>query len=250
MQLVSCHGGTLRTLSVRTGVHDTHAARFGGASRAAHQAFSSGLAALDALLPGGAWAGGAMHELLFDRAHPPPRTFALLLAKAALASWVGKGRCVVWSDPGREIYPPALVRGGLPLERVFLLHPTDAADEVWAATECLRSRGVAATIVRPQRLSRVQARRLQLAAERGGGVGLLLRPARSAAHYAAATRWRVAPAPGEANVQRWRIELIHGHGGQVGKAVILEVCRETDHVSAFEAMADRSPAAVVARASA
>src|SRR2546423_471989 len=72
----------------------------------------------------------------------------------------------------------------------------------------------------PPRLTRVGARRLQLAAEAGGGVGLLLRPARSAQHYAAATRWLVAPTCGEASVQRWRVELVHGHGGRVGRAVL------------------------------
>jgi hypothetical protein len=53
-------------------------------------------------------------------------------------------------------------------------------------------------------------------------------------------------------VQRWIVELIHGHGGQVAKAVVLEVSRGNgngsadalDHVCAFEAVADRRDASL------
>src|SRR5204863_337236 len=85
----------------------------------------------------------------------------------------------------------------------------------------------------PPNLSRVEARRLQLAAERGGGVGVLLRLAgRASAEYAAATRWLVRPAAGERTVQRWSVQLIHGHGGRVGQAVFLEHSRESGLITA------------------
>jgi protein ImuA len=122
---------------------------------------------------------------------------------------------------------------------VLLLHPGDEADEVWALTECLRCRGVAAVVAalperrrgsgRRRRLSRVEARRLRLAAERGGGVGLLLRDAAdadAAGEHAAVTRWIVRPEPGDRHVQRWRIQLIFGHGGRVGQSIVLEHHRD------------------------
>ncbi|HZL37905.1 MAG TPA: hypothetical protein VFC78_21485, partial [Tepidisphaeraceae bacterium] len=89
-------------------------------------------------------------------------------------------------------------------------------------------------------LSRIEARRLQLAAERGGGVGILLRQTgRSSAHHAAATRWLVRPAPGARTLQRWNIQLLHGHGGQLGKTLCLEHCRETNHLRTFDPLAHR-----------
>jgi hypothetical protein len=95
------------------------------------------------------------------------------------------------------------------------------------------------------RLSRVQVRRLQLAAERGGGVVFLLRPLKDKASnapppYAAASRWFVRPLAGNVSVRRWEVRLLHGHGGRVNQSVILEVCRETNLVRASEAVADRS----------
>jgi DNA repair exonuclease SbcCD nuclease subunit len=69
--------------------------------------------------------------------------------------------------------------------------------------------------------------KLQLAAERGGGVGLLLRTAgKHASEHAVVTRWLVGPMQGQRNVQRWRIQLIFGHGGRVGETVILEHHRD------------------------
>jgi protein ImuA len=134
---------------------------------------------------------------------------------------------IVWCDPRRELYPPALAAAGIPLDQLHHLRPKTAEDEIWALAECLACRGVAATIAQPPPLSRVQVRRLQLAAERGGGVGLLLRPHdATATHHAAATRWLVEPARGERTVQRWRIQLIHGHGGRLHDCVYLEYSRD------------------------
>jgi hypothetical protein len=156
---------------------------------------------------------------------------------------------VIWSDPRGEVYPPALASLGFDLSKVYLLHPQSAADESWAVTECLRCRGVSAVIAAaPERLSRIEARRFQLAAERGGTVGILLRQrGRGESVYAAATRWLVAPHPGERTIQRWKIQLLHGHGGRVGQTVFLEYSRENHSVRAVEKLAERPAASTAAQ---
>jgi hypothetical protein len=239
MKLLSCHNGRLHFHAADT------------APKA--KSFTTGLPALDELLPGGALARGAVHELLALPDHPPPLFVALVLARSAgqelnhrfhrfhrfeidgfesVKSVVDSfNGAIVWSDPLHALYPPAIAAMGVPLERLFLLHPGNVADENWAITECLRCRGVAVTIASLRRLSRVEARRFQLAAERGGGIGLLLRPYdRAAQIYAAATRWLVAPHRGERTVQKWTLQLIHGHGGRVGDTVILEHHRDSGHL--------------------
>ena len=160
---------------------------------------------------------------------------------------------IIYCDDTRNLYPPAIANSGIPLDHLYLLRPEKPADRIWAITECLRCPGVAATIANVERLSRIEARRLQLAAERGGGMGLLLRPMirtrrgfEALPIYAAATRWLVAPAPGERTVQRWTIKLIHGHSGRVGETVVLEHSRETNRIRAIEKPADR-PVATIAR---
>ncbi len=240
MRIITSHRGLLQTLSDGPGLP------------AAGRSFATGLPALDALAPNGAFARGAVHEALSDpRQGPPPRSFALLLARSALASDPDdEGGLVVWSDPAADLYPPAVAAAGVPLDRLLVLRPPGPREEIWAVAECLRCPAVVAVIAAVPKLTRVEARRLQLAAERGGGVGLLMRP-HTADVYAAATRWRVAPAPGDAQSQRWQVQLLHGHGGRVGQHVILEASRETSAVRAVEQLADRAaPAAFPRRATA
>jgi protein ImuA len=142
------------------------------------------------------------------------------------------------------VYPPALAAAGICLDRIYFLRPRTPRDLLWGMGESLRCPGVAAVIAAPGRLSRIEARRLQLAAETGGGAGLLLRAApgqgRLPPHYAAATRWVVQPAPGDPTVQRWKIRLVHCHGGNLDQTIILEHCRETNSVRAISELADRS----------
>jgi len=186
----------------------------------------------DALAPGGALRRGAVHEILSEPSDGTPLFFAMLLARCGNAA-------VVWCDPRRRLYPPALAAHGIPLERLFLLRPRNRAEQTWAVAECLRCKGVAAVVASVDYpLSRVEARRLQLSAERGGGVGLLLRPLGNvSSELAAATRWLVRPVAGERTVQRWSVQLVHGHGGRVGEAVVLEYSRETNSVRAVEELA-------------
>lgn len=251
MQLISCHSGQLQWLSSTTLPSI--------ASPAPDKSFRSGLAAIDLLSPGQAFVRGAVHELLTPSPMPSMGRAifpALILARAAawvetqnaerrmqnkeknLASSIctlrsalcafGSFRPIICCDPAATLYPPAVAALGIPLDQFYLLHPTSLADQTWAIAECLRCPGVAAVVATASRLSRVQARRLQLAAERGGAVGILLRPAGNASsEYAAATRWLVTPAPGERTVQRWKMQLIHGHGGLVGQAACLEHHRDT-----------------------
>ena len=205
----------------------------------------SGFAAIDGLAPSGGFAVRAVHEIL-SQTDVPSLVLPLLIARAA----AGNGR-IVWCDLDRQFYPPGAAALGLPLERLVILRAASEREQLWAVTECLRSACVSACVVAQSRLSFVQARRLQLAAEQGGGVGLLLRPADAISRpYAAATRWIVRPAPGERTVQRWIVKLIHGHGGRVGQSVLLEVCRETHHVRAISRMVNRSGQAAPAAASA
>ena len=206
---------------------------------------ATGLLPIDDLLPAKAFALGAVHEVL-SGTPLPSLVLPLLLTRAA--SEVGR---VVWCDSSSRFNPPAVQAMGMPLHRLTVLRPHNPGDEMWAVAECLRCSGVAVCVASVERLSRIHARKLQLAAERGGGIGILLRPARAVSWpYAAATRWMVKPASGGRTVQRWSVELIHGHGGRVGQSVLLEWCRETHHVRAIEVLADRPGQTEVAVASA
>jgi protein ImuA len=205
---------------------------------------------LDALTPGQrGLARGAVHELLSAPGVGSPLLMAALLARAATSA---SAAAIVWCDLGERVYPPALARMGIDLGRLFFLRTKDEAEQCWAMSECLRCKGVGAVVARVGRMTRVQARRLQLAAEQSGAVGILLRPGGEMSRcYAAATRWLVRCMPGERTIQRWAVELVHGHGGRLGQRVFLERYRDattaTNSVCAVAELGDRSAAAQTAR---
>jgi protein ImuA len=231
MKVVTSHHGLLRFLTAS------------GDGRPGCSGFTTGLAAVDALLPASGFRCGAIHELLPEPAGRSPDTFAALVARAA----PGDG-LVVWNDPAREVYPPALAALGLDMGRLVLLRPRREADGMWAVAECLRCPAVSAVVTAVGRLSAVDARRLQLAAEGGGGVGVFVRPRhRPSDPYAAATRWAVRPVPGCDAYRRWVVRLVHGPGGRVDHPVSLEVSRDGVSVRAVELLADRPAAAAAPR---
>lgn len=223
MKVVSSANGLLRTLIASGDGASTH-----------RQRLFTHLPAIDELLPDGALAAGAVHEVLSIT-----NTSAFLLPALLAKSAANVGR-IIWCDFDRQFNPSAAAGLGLPMDRMLVLRPNRSTDQLWAISECLRCKGVGACVAPVARLTRVQVRQLQLAAERGGGIGILLRPASAISWpYAAATRWMVRPAPGERSIQRCSLELIHGHGGRIGQTVFLEVHRETHHVRAIEAVAHR-----------
>ncbi len=242
MQLISAHAGKLIRLREQE-------------ATAAHVArVTTGLDALDAVLPPDGLRRGAIHELLHSPQHPQPRFIAASLGIADCRLPIAEQKTsgfgnrqstidnpIIWFDPDHTLYPPALAAMGIDLARLYIIRPRTYADLLWALTECLRCTAVSATVCPVDRLSRVEARKLQLAIETGGGIGLLFRPNNSNAQiYAAATRWLIEPAAGERSLQRWKMQLLHGHGGRVGSVIYLEHDRETHLLRAVDPLAGGS----------
>jgi protein ImuA len=167
---------------------------------------------IDAALPGGGLARAALHEVLAEEPGAAAGFCALLLART--------GGTVFWIAPEPDAWPPGLARFGLAPADLVLVQAPRRADALWAMEESLRCPGVAGVLLLIETLDMTAARRLQLAAEAGGGIGLLLRPAAAAAGATVAmTRWRVAAVPGDGSAQalgdpRWRLVLERGRGAK------------------------------------
>jgi hypothetical protein len=135
-----------------------------------------GCAQLDALLPEGGLPRGALMEWFPASQHERgggAGTLAMTAARVLLAA----GGALVVVDRRQTFYPPAAAALGIDLERLILVRPKTAQDEVWAIDQALRCAGVAAVWAQLEKLGGHDFRRLQLAAESGGAVGLFVRPA-------------------------------------------------------------------------
>ncbi len=138
------------------------------------QTISCGCEALDHCLPNGGYVPGSVVEYLRAMPGCGASTLAFTAAAAAMKSTNG---FVVIIDTQHNIYPPALASWGIDLEKVVFVRPQSDVDALWAVDQSLRTPAVAAVVADIERIDDRAARRMQLAAEQGGGLALLLRPA-------------------------------------------------------------------------
>lgn len=211
-------------------VRELEGERFG---RGAGEAISTGLAALDQLLPDGGLRRGTIVEWLGEtavrgsgrdqaRAASGAGTLALLAARSALQA----GGVLVVLDRPRRFYPPAALAWGIPLDRLIVVRPSRATDEAWAVDQCLRSRGVAAVWLALETADEHTLRRWQLAAESSGTLGLLVR----GGHARSEPSWaelRLGVQPLSQSVpertRRLRVELLRARSGTAGRAVEVDL---------------------------
>jgi len=197
-----------------------------------------GLAELDAAL-GGGFSAAAIHELIASEAGAAVRTVALRAAARAASS----GRWIIVIDPDRDLYPPALPAQGVPLDRLIVVRAPRTGDAVWVTEQVLRCRAVAAVVVPMRAIDAYISRRLQLAAEAGGTLGLILRrEARGGATFAA-SRIHCEPRAGPNGTRHLRITLLKLRDGRLREPFVVEVPDAADSVSVHAAFADATRAA-------
>jgi hypothetical protein len=190
--------------------------------------------ALDRLLPGQGWSAGTLVEWL----GAGDGSGAATLALAVSAELLQHGGALVVIDGEREFYPPAVAGPGM--ERMVVIQPRDAGDALWATEQALRSPAVAVTLARVGRGNDRVFRRLQLAAEAGGGPGFLLRSAscRSEPSRTGARLWvEAASEPRLVSGWRLRVLVLHRRGGPAGEVVEVELSHEARLVSASAPLA-------------
>ncbi len=139
---------------------------------------------------------------------------------------------IIWIALGRDIQP--LCASGLSafitLESLIIIEAVSRAELLWACDAALRAEGGFTVIADlPDALSLKESRRLQLAAEQGGGIGLLILRGPSNTS-AAQTRWQCEPVP--TDEPSWHFECQKGKSGETGLWHIreAEVCHAKDNV--------------------
>jgi cell division inhibitor SulA/protein ImuA len=174
-----------------------------------HGALVSGFEELDRRLPRGGWPLGALTELL----SVTQGIGELSLFLPALNRLAHSGRYIAWIAPPYIPYAPALLQQGLPLERLLIIYTHSPSESLWATEQALRCPAVGAVLGWAEHLVDKSLRRLQLAAEAGGSLGILHRPLAAAAEASpAALRLQLQPHP----QQGLDIHILKARGGRSG----------------------------------
>ena len=179
-------------------------------------------AALGGGLPLGRWHEIVGEGLETETGAAPAAFTALMASPLARRGWV------VWVLRRDDLWAPGLAGLGFPQARLIQVCARDEAEALGAMEDALAS-GVAAVIGEVEAVDLTAGRRLQLACEKGGATGFVIRrrpfggpslkgARREASGSAAATRWRVASAPSEPPAGEFGL-------GAPRFAAVLERCR-------------------------
>src|SRR6201996_3656659 len=187
----------------------------GASATPARPVWSTGRSSLDARLPGGGWPTASLIEVLLDDTGlGEVQLFlpALVACQRSVVSTTGDAPWIVWIAPPHEPYAPALAQQGLELGRLLIVRPSSATEALWAAEQALSSGVCAAVLLWLKGTDDRWLRRLKLAAEAGGALGVLFRPGRHRFESSPASL-RLLMTQGEPEAQ---LDLIKVQGGRPG----------------------------------
>ena len=189
---------------------------------------------IDDRLAGGGLGLGRWHEVTATGMEGETAAAPAAFAALAAAPLAARGQAV-WVLRRDDLWAPGLVGLGFPADRLIQVCARDEAEALSVMEDALATMGVAAVFGEVEAVDLTAGRRLQLACERHGGTGFILKrrpyggPGRKEpAGSAAATRWRVASAPSAPidgdlylGSPRFAVALERSRGGRPG-AWILE----------------------------
>jgi protein ImuA len=208
-----------------------------------------GVTEIDASLPGGGLAYGALHEFAGGGAGTVDGAAAALFAAGIAARTKGS---IVWCLTRPDLFFPALAQAGLSANRVVFVEGDREDDVLASMEEALSFGGLGAVVGELVRLPMVASRRLQLAAEKTGTMAIVVRRWRRQTEAndfgqptAATTRWRVSvlpserlPVPGVGRA-RWLLELMRVKAGECADFEV-GACDASGRIDLSSGLADGS----------
>ena len=197
------------------------------------EAIPFGATEIDAALPHGGLACGAVHEFVvrnYASLVAVPTMLPAILSRNAIASYYASPRSL-WKRTNTEEFPFSVLWIGrrcwptpfsLPPEHLrsclFIDPPTEKL-ALWAIETALRSPAVKLVIADAPRASLTVTRRLALAAKSIGATAILLRKHEDfSSPSAAASRWEISPSPSDSEAPAWELSLKRLKGGSLGNA--------------------------------
>ena len=211
--------------------------------------YSAGGKVLNSLLPHGGLRRGTIVQWVGDAGGDGAASLATIAAAEIAVSELSGGKPLVIFDCGSKVsfYPPAAISLGIPANRMVVVKKQNQhnhADMIWAIDQALRCDAVAAVWAElGPWLNDRDARRLQLAAEAGGTVGLFVRPAEVRRRPSFSDiSWFVASHHDKAAVtfssagRRLRVEVDRCRGGVEGAVAVVEISATatTDRIIAIK----------------
>lgn len=213
-----------------------------------------GVPEIDNQLPDKGLALGALHEISEGDNGVIHCAAATLFAAGIIARLKGP---VLWCAKYKDLFAPGLTQAGLPMSRIIFVDAGDEKTLLACLEEGLRHGGVTAVVGEISKLSMTASRRLQLAAESSGSMGIAIRRfwrPQDAKEFdqptAAKTRWKVTALPSVplpvqgVGKARWMVELLRCRSGKPAQFAV-EACNEKGYIALSSHLVNRQSAETV-----
>lgn len=173
------------------------------------QALGTGFPELDQLLAASGWP----RRTLIECHCPESGIGEIRLFQRVMATCSGQKQNVFWVDPPHTPYAPGLDQAGMDLSRFFLIRTDDDEDRTWTLEQLLKCPAAGLVMGWTPSCNPAHLRRLQLAAEDGDTMGVVMITSGSV-RPASPAPVRLALSP--AAEQGLRIDIQRQRGGQAG----------------------------------
>ncbi|WP_407430640.1 ImuA family protein [Arcticibacter sp.] len=181
-----------------------------------------GLGIVETAFPNGIFPTKGIHE--FICAMPEHSAASEGFIGALLAVLMKDGAGCVWISTSRKLYPASLRTFNVDPERIIFMDVSKEQDVLWIMEESLKCDALCAVVAEINSLNVTESRRLQLAVEKNGVTGFILRKnPRKAISNIATARWRISPLPSYNEEEmpgigfpRWNVELLKVRNGTLG----------------------------------
>lgn len=183
---------------------------------------SVGLGAVEAVFPNGVFPKAAIHEFI----SPLPEHAAACggFIAGLLNALMQQGAACIWISTSRTLFPPSLTAFGVAPEQIIFVDLPREKEVLWVMEEALKCEALAVVIAEVREISLTASRRLQLAVEKSGVTGLLLRnDAQKLTTTACVARWQIKPVASKPEngmpglgFPRWSVGLLKVRNGNPG----------------------------------
>lgn len=206
-----------------------------------------GLGQIESAFPNGVFPKKAIHE--FITVEPEHSAASDGFIGGLLSLLMKDGAACVWISTARKLFPLSLRLFNVDPERIIFMDVEREKDVLWIMEEALKCEGLAAVVAELNALSLIESRRLQLAVEKTGITGFILRKdARKAASSVATARWKISPVPSVTEegmpgvgFPRWNVELTKVRNGNPGTWILewggdrfVEITKEQEVTAWFD----------------
>lgn len=185
-----------------------------------------GLNTIEAHFPNGMFPMRAVHEMVC--ANMEQATASSGFITGLLSVLLQNGGACLWISLSGNVYPTALKLFEVEPDRVIFIHLSKEKDVLWVMEEALKCIGLTAVVGELSEVDFKQSRRLQLAVEKSGVTGFILRNrSNKMGSTACAARWQIKPLASESidglpglGFPRWQVELLRVRNGKPGHWIV------------------------------